>query len=321
MRTPFPLFMFAGLLPAQYYIASTIAGNGQLPPPASGSVALNTRLVSPRNVATSASGKTYFSDGYFNQIYEITSTGNLELVAGAGRQGSSGDNGPATAALLDGPGAMTVDANGNLLFADTGNGRIRRVTTAGMITTFAPIGGVTGMAFDAAGSLYFSVASQHTVRRLTADGTNTIFAGTGTSGFSGDGGAATAAALNGPTGLRFDSDGNLYIADTQNHRIRRVTSAGVISTVVGDGVARSTGDNGPATGASITQPADIAIDAANILYVSDTSSGRIRVVNRQGNITALAGGGRLYTDGAAAEAISLVSYKMSLEREGDSHTR
>jgi len=119
MRTLITLFMFAGLLPAQYYVASTIAGNGQLPPPASGSVALNTRLVTPRYVATSASGKTYFSDGYFNQIYEITSTGNLELVAGAGRQGFSGDNGPATAALLDSPGAMTVDPNGNLLFSDT----------------------------------------------------------------------------------------------------------------------------------------------------------------------------------------------------------
>lgn len=239
MRTLLTLFMFAGLLPAQYYIASTIAGSGQLPPPVSGTVALNTQLVNPRNVATSASGKTYFSDAYFNQIFEITSTGNLDLVAGAGRQGSSGDNGPATAALLDGPGAMTVDAKGNLLFADTNNGRIRRVTPAGMITTLAAIGGVTGMAFDAAGNLYFSVASQHNVRRLTADGTNTIFAGTGTAGFSGDGGAATSAALNGPTGLRFDSDGNLCIADTQNHRIRRVTPAGAISTVVGDGVARS----------------------------------------------------------------------------------
>ncbi|MBM3763008.1 MAG: hypothetical protein FJW36_22525 [Acidobacteria bacterium] len=198
----------------KYYIPSTIAGNGQLPPPASGSVAINSRLVTPRYVATSASGKTYFSDAYFNQIFEITSAGTLELVAGVGRQGFSGDNGPATAALLDSPGAMTVDSSGNLLFADTNNGRIRRVTPAGTISTLAVVGGVTALTYDAAGNLYFCVSNQNAVRRLNPDGTNTVFADTGTSGFSGDSGPATSAALNGPTGLRFDSDGNLFIADT-----------------------------------------------------------------------------------------------------------
>ncbi len=316
MRFALTAVIFVRLVSAQYYVASTIGGNGQLPPPASGSVALNTRLVNPRFVATSASGKTYFSDIYFNQIYELTAAGAIEVVAGAGRQGFSGDNGPATAALLDSPGAMVVDSGGSLLFADNGNGRIRRITTAGVISTFATIGGVSGLAFDAAGNLYFSQAGQHTVRRLTPTGTNTIFAGTGTAGFSGDGGAATSAALNSPNGLRFDSDGNLYIADTQNNRIRRVTPAGVISTVVGDGVARSSGDNGPATGASIVLPSDIAVDSANNLYVSDTSAGRIRVVNRQGNITALAGGGRLYTDGAAAEATLITPASLAFDSRG-----
>lgn len=316
MRGPIAALILAGLLPAQYYIASTIAGNGQLPPPAQGSVALNTRLVNPRYVATSASGKTYFCDIYYNQIYELTAAGNIDLIAGAGRQGFSGDNGPATTALLDSPGAMVVDAGGNVLFADTGNGRIRRITPAGVISTFASIGGVTGLAYDAAGNLYFTQAGQHTVRRLTPTGANTIFAGTGTAGFSGDGGAATSAALNTPNGLRFDSDGNLYIADTQNNRIRRVTAAGVISTVVGDGTARSTGDNGPATSASIVLPTDIAIDAANNLYVSDTSAGRIRVVNRQGNITALAGGGRSYTDGGAGDALLVSPASMAFDSRG-----
>ncbi len=265
-------------------------------------------------MATSAGGKTYFSDVYFNQIYEITSTGTLVVVAGVGRQGFSGDNGPATAALLDSPAAMTVDPAGNLLFADNGNGRIRRITPAGTISTFALIGGVTGMTFDGAGNLYFSVAGQHTVRRLSADGTDTIFAGTGTAGFSGDGGAATAAALNGPTGLRFDSDGNLFIADTQNHRIRRVTRAGVISSVVGDGVARFTGDNGPATSASITQPTDIAFDAANTLYLVDQV--RIRAVSRQGIITTIAGGGVSYADGPATAAFLVSTNSLAFDSRG-----
>jgi len=287
-------------LHAQYYLASTIAGNGQLQPAPSGGLAINARLVTVRHVAADAAGNAYVSDAYFNQVLQITPAGVINVFAGAGQQGSSGDGGPAIAALLDAPGALAVDAAGNLYIADTANSRIRMVTPGGTISTFANTG-ASGLTFDTAGNLYITTA--HSVRRITPTGTITTIAGTGTAGFSGDGAAATSATLNTPTGLRFDSEGNLFIADRLNHRIRRVTPAGIISTIAGDGIARSAGDNGPATSASLSSPSDVALDAANNLYIAETNEGRVRLINRQsGNMTTAAGGGTSFANGAAGDA-------------------
>ena len=151
----------------------------------------------------------------------------------------------------------------------------------------------SSLAYDAQGNLYFAERAAHTVRKLAADGTLTVVAGTGTQGFAGDNGPATAAELDSPQGLALDSDGNLYIADTNNHRIRRVAAGtGVITTVAGMGQAGFSGDNGPATTARLNGPTALATDASGNLLVADTRNHRIRrVAVATGTITTLAGNG------------------------------
>ena len=134
---------------AQYYVVSTIAGNGQVAAAPGGASALSARLVNPRYAAADAAGNVYISDPYFNQVYQVTANGVWNVFAGAGRQGFSGDGGLATAALLDGPNALAVDTAGSVYISDNSNGRIRRVTPDGVISTFVSIAGVSGLAFDA----------------------------------------------------------------------------------------------------------------------------------------------------------------------------
>jgi sugar lactone lactonase YvrE len=190
-------------------------------------------------------------------------TGIISIVAGsiaAGnpQAGYGGDGGPATSALLNQPTGVAVDAAGNLFIADEFNNRVRRVdATTGVITTVA---------------------------------------GNGSSGYAGDGGPATAAALNGPFGVAVDAQGNLYIADTGNNRIRRVDAAtGVITTVAGDGTNRFGGDGGPAVNASLSSPRGVAVDAAGNLFLTDTFNSRIRRVDvGTGVITTVAGNGSIW---------------------------
>ena len=173
------------------------------------------------------------------------------LGPGAGG-GYSGDGGPATQALLRRPRGLVVDSSGNLYFADSGNHVIRRVTTNGIIDTVA---------------------------------------GSGKLGFGGDGGPATAALLTAPVGVALSPDGSLYIADTGNHRVRRIDHGGTITTVAGDGTAAYRGDGGPGTSASLNAPAGLSFDTAGNLYIADTGNNRIRKVARDGTITTVAGDG------------------------------
>jgi streptogramin lyase len=215
-------------------------------------------------------------------------------VAGNGTQGFSGDGGPATGAQLNHPAGVAVDDAGNLYIADTGNFRIREVAAdAGTITTIAGNGtqGDTGdggpateaelyapvsLALDSLGNLYFSDSSAiggpgADVREVAAgSGVITTVAGTGNSGYSGDGGPATAAQLNGPSGIAVDSAGDVYIADLGNHVIREVSAkTGIIQTVAGNGASGSTGDGGPANKASIV-PLRIALDSQGNLYFANS---------------------------------------------------
>jgi uncharacterized protein (TIGR03437 family) len=149
-----------------------------------------------------------------------------------------------------------------------------------------------GLAFDAQGNLYVAEASNHRVRRIALNGTITTVAGTGRSGLDGDGGPATQASLHGPTFLAFDAAGNLYIADSRNHKVRKVTPGGIISTVAGNGRASYSGDGGPATEATLQQPTGLAFDAAGNLYIADTNNNRIRKVEASdGTISTFGGNG------------------------------
>jgi len=240
----------------------------------------------------------------------------ITTVAGTGSQGFSCDNGLANFAQLNDPYGVAVDSAGNLYIADQENNCIRKVAD-GVIATVAgngtrgfsgdggPATGAQlwvpqGVTVDSAGNLYISDMDNHRIRRVS-NGVITTVAGNGTAGFSGDGGPATSAQLQYPQGIAVDYAGNLYIADTGNRRIRKV-SKGVITTVAGNGWPGYSGDNGPATSAMFF-PSGIAVDSASNLYISDSGSERIRKVSN-GVITTVAGNGTAGFSGDGGPATS-----------------
>lgn len=250
--------------------------------------------------------------------------GTISTLAGTGTAGFGGDSGPASNALLATPTSVAIDAAGNVYIADSGNLRIRRVTPAGVISTYAGSGTVGSegdggtaigarfrnprrIAVTANGTLYIADTGDHRIRRVAPNGTITAYAGTGNPGLSGDGALAVNAQLESPEGLAVDTAGNLYIADVGNLRVRRVTPAGVISTYAGNGNFISTGDGGQATSAGLAGPTSLALDAANNLYIGEQGGGRIRRVTPAGIISTFAGTGTLgYTgDGGLATAARL----------------
>jgi len=260
-------------------------------------------------------GRSAFAQG---PVISLSPGGTIHTVAGNGQAAFSGDNGAATSATLALPFAMAADASGNIFVADTNNHRIRRIDTSGNITTVAGNGqqGFSGdggpatsaalnqpsaVALDAGGSLYIADSSNHRIRKVS-NGTIATFAGNGTAGFSGDNGAAVGASLNFPRGVAVDATGHVYIADTKNHRVRKVTS-GTISTIVGNGDQHFAGDNGPATNASLDTPSAVAVDSSGNVFVADTENHRIRKV-ASGTITTLAGNGSATYAGDGGPAAS-----------------
>ena len=289
-----------------------------------GGAATAAQLYLPSDVALDGSGNLYIADRVNNRIRKVDSTGNISTVAGTGTVGFSGDGGAATAARLDWPSGVALDGSGNLYIADGGNSRIRKVDSTGNITTVAGTGtvGFSGdggaatsaqlrnpydVALDGSGNLYIADTWNHRIRKVDSSGNISTVAGTGTDGFSGDGAAATAAQLNQPTGVAVDGSGNLYIADTVNHRIRKVDSSGNISTVAGTGTDGFSGDGAAATAAQLWSPSDVAVDGSGNLYIADKNNRRIRKVDSSGNITTVAGTGTrgFSGDGAAATAAQL----------------
>jgi sugar lactone lactonase YvrE len=309
---------------------TVVAGDGSRGFSGDGGPATSASLSQPYGVAVDGSVNLYIADRSNSRIRRVdATTGIITTVAGNGSYGFNGDGGPATAASLFAPAGVALDGSGNLYIADTGNHRIRRVdATTGTITTvagdgssgFSGDGGPAtsaslsqfyGVALDGSGNVYIADVANDRIRQVdVVTGTITTVAGDGSRGFSGDGGRATAASLNAPTGVTVDSSGNLYIADSRNYRVRRVdVAAGIITTVAGNGIYGFSGDGGPATAASLSFPWGVALDGSGNLHIADTNNNRIRRVDASGIITTVAGDG-IYGfsgDGGPATAASLRS--------------
>lgn len=287
-------------------LISTVAGTGMAGYNGDGILATNATLNSPSSVAVDAVGNLYIVDRFNHRIRKVTSaTGVISTVAG-NSFGYNGDNIVATSANLKFPSGVAFDASGNLYIADSFNNRVRKVTLAtGLISTVAGIGVATysgdgGAATSATLFNPSSLAITSSGDLLIADGGDVVIAdrgnnrirqvksstgiittvvGIGTTGFSGDGGAATSAALFGPTGVAVDSFGNIYIADRRNHRIRKVAAAtGTITTLAGTGTQGFSGDGGAASVAMLNEPNGVAVDSSDNLYIMDHGNLRIRKV-------------------------------------------
>jgi sugar lactone lactonase YvrE len=310
---------------------TTYAGGG----PILGRQAITQAIGYPASAVPDGAGGFYFSSSSQQRIYRVAPDGTLTASAGTGIPGFSGDGGPATSAQLHCPAALALDGSGNLFIVDSWNYRVREITPDGMIHTVAGNGlqgfggdggpaisaqlyGPAGVAVDAFGDLFISDWGNHRVREVTPDSVIRTVAGNGTYGFSGDGGPATSAQLNYPTGLAVDGSGNLFISDPGNHRVRKVNTEGLISTVAGNGQFGYSGDGGSATSAQLS-PGGIAVDGSGNLFIVDSGNNRIRKITPDGVIRTVAGNGQLGFggDGDPATSARLWPTSVAVDESGN----
>src|SRR6267142_1339046 len=312
-------------------VISTVAGTGDFGFSGDGGPATAARLSNPTGLAVDRGGNLQIADSGNMRVRKVTVDGLITTIAGNGYSSFSGDGGRATHAQLLFPSGTAVDPEGNLYIADPGNGRVRRVSACGEITTVAgngssgfsgdgglataaKLGAINGsglaLAADAAGSLYIADSYNNRVRKVTPNGFIDTIAGGSDRGDSGDGGPAKAALLLDRKSTRVNLRGNLYIGG--GNRVRRVTTDGIITTVAGNGqypYQAGVGDGGAATAASFPGPDAIAVDAFGNLYIADGLNGSIRRVGLDGRISTVAGGGTMspIPDGASATSGRLQS--------------
>ena len=317
MRTKIPfgvvffLFLSLGLPSAVAQTISTVAGGGPTNLPA-----LSANLGELSSVALDGAGNVYITAS--SQIYKISPAGQLTSVAGNhrtgyfGSSGFSGDGGPATSAQLNSPHGVFVDRSGNIFIADSVNERIREVLAStgtietvagtgmsgysgdGAAATSAKLNGPSGVFVDGSGNIFIADTYNNRIRKVLAStGTIQTVAGNGKEGFSGDGGPAAEAELDGPDAVFVDGSGNIFIADTANQRIREVlASTGEIRTVAGNGKEGFSGDGGPAIQAELHTPRGVFVDSSGNLFVADSFNNRVReVLASTGTISTIAGNG------------------------------
>lgn len=299
----------------------TVAGSGEAGFSGDGGPATEARLSLPMDVAVDAAGNLYIADYANNRVRKVTPAGVITTIAGSGGSGYTGDGGLATLARLDNPRGVAVDDAGNVYIADQDNNCVRRVSRDGLITTIAGTGtgGYSGdggqatsarlrfpsdVAVDGAGNVYIADNGNHRVRKVAA-GLITTVAGTGVAGLAGDGGPAVSAQLNTPAYLALDRNGDLYISDQVNHRVRKLTPEGILTTVAGTSKGFA-GDGGPVGVAQLDSPEGVALDRAGNLYIADTGNRRVRKVAAAAAPAAPAAPGEGAAPGAAPAADTTV---------------
>ena len=321
MKTTLSFFAFFLLtLLAHGQIITTIAGSSGTSL-GDGGPATNASLIGPYDVALDGKGNYYITDGSHDRIRKVDAAGTITTVAGSGMTGYNGDSIPATTAMLDRPIGLLVDHQGNIYFSDAFSHRVRKVDTAGVITTVAGNGNTVYngdnipavsaaindphfLAVDDSGNLFIAEYDGHRLRKVNASGIITTIAGTGIGGYSGDGGQATAASINMPFGIVVDS-GSIIFSDAQEDVVRKVDASGIITTIAGSPLATALGDGGPATAAMLNGPTGLALDAVGNLYIADGSLYRVRRVDRYTHIiTTIAGNGVLGFSGDGGPAIN-----------------
>lgn len=312
------VIVFAGLVPLSMsaQVIITVAGVGTEGYTGDSGLAVQCRIHWPQAIALDTAGNKYIADANNNVIRKIKKGGDTIITiagdgfeAGTGMGGYGGDGAPATAARFSFPSGVAVDLAGNIYIADQNNHRVRKIDPTGIITTVAGVGGVgytgdggpavaatlykpTRVSLDAAGNIYIADAGNNAIRKVDiASGTISTIAGSGTAGFSGDGGPAITAQLHNPVDMAVDLAGNVYICDNVNYRIRKVDVSGTISTYAGIGLPGYSGDSAAATAANIYEPSGIAVDSAGNVYFSDLANARVRRISALGIITTVAGNG------------------------------
>jgi trimeric autotransporter adhesin len=329
-----PVGMAAGEIPAPSQAPGTIttlAGTGVAGFSGDGGLASKARLAFPFSVVVDAAGNVLIADTDNYRVRQVSPAGMISTVIGTGKDGFSGDGGPAIEARVL-PWTLALGGAGSLFIGDWGV-RARKVSPDGLITTVAGSGkegfsgdggpatearfsGLRLGAVDAAGNLFIADVNNHRIRKVSPEGIITTVAGSGPTGIAkgvsaGDGGLATEARLNGPFRLALDRSGNLFFSEigdffgvNKGYRVRKVDANGIISTVAGSDKRGFTGDGGPATAARLNTPTGVAVDSAGNLFIGDEGNRRVRKVDSSGIISTVAGDGttRYGVDGALATA-------------------
>ena len=283
---------------------SAFAGSGALGASGDGAEATTAAMNVPQDIVVDAAGAVYISDSNNHRVRRVAPNGVITTYAGTGELGFSGDGGPATQARLFSPAGLALDSAGNLYIADSFNSRVRKVNASTRVITtvagnglvgFSGDGGQAtaatfklpfGVAVDKNGALYILDRFDNRIRRVGTDGVITTIAGTGAAGYNGDNRAALGAQIAGGGFMTTDSDGDLYFADIANHRIRKIStsagSAGLITTIAGNGIAGTFGDGGDPASLQVFLPTDVALDRNGVIYIADWGNYRIRKIQPTG---------------------------------------
>jgi trimeric autotransporter adhesin len=315
---------------------ATIIGTATASSTGDGGAATSATINTPYAAIGDVSGNIYVAESNGCRVRKIAPTGTVTTYAGNGTCTSTGDGGAATSATLNYVTGLAVAPDGSVYIVEGNGNRVRKVSTAGTISTFAGTGTASstgdggaataatinsprGITVDHAGSVYISESAGNRVRKVTSAGTISTIMGTGTASSSGDGGAATSATVNGPRNVAVARDGSIYISDAGGCRIRKISAAGIASTVVGTGTCTSTGDSGAATSATINNPRGVVLDEVGNLYVAELDGARVRRVDAAGVITTISGNGTASStgDGGAASSATLFGpYGLAFDQAG-----